>query len=359
MINIYTIGMAGTLIIMCFLNGIKNVESRKKIALWLFILFWGSLMAFRALSVGSDTYNYAANIFPRIAAQSLTSSSEFYKMPIYVIYNKIVGIINTNPHTIVIFTSFIFTIGVTTFLYYNSDNFYMSCFYFISVAYYFFAMNAARQSLAIMLVLWAYHFMARKKYFPSILMLILAVGIHSTAIVGILIVIMPLINMTRKKSFIIIAAALISMLMLDTFFNLFVRFFPSYAGYLDTSFVNSAYATSEGNRMYLALILLVIFVTCYFWKEKKKIVFKNESEFWALFTLSMIGIEFMTILRYNYTAARVEYYFSYFFMLFLPFCIDRFFEKKSRYVVHGGIIAVFLVLFYLRIQPYLPYVLWE
>lgn len=357
MINIYTLGMAGTLIVMCFLNGIKNVKSRKKIALWLFIMFWGSLMAFRALSVGTDTYNYAVNIFPRFATQPLVNLSDFYKMPIYAIYNKIIGVINTNPHTIIIFTSFIYTIGVTVFLYYNSDNFYMSCFYFISIAYYFFAMNTARQSLAIMLVLWAYHFMARKMYFPSVLMLILAVGIHSTAIVGILIVILPLINMTHKKSLIIIVATFVSMLMVDTIFNLFVRFFPSYLGYLELD--NSVYATSDGKRIYLALILLVVFVICYFWKQKKKIVFKNESEFWVLFTLSMISIEFMTILRNNYITARVEYYFSYFFMLFLPFCIERFFNKESKYIAYGGTIVVFIVLFYIRIQPFLPYVFWE
>lgn len=350
--------MVGTLITMYLLKVIKNEKLRNKILLCIFILFWGSLMAFRSLSVGSDTYNYAANIFPRIATQSIINLSEFYRMPVYAIYNKIVGIISTDPHTIIIFTSFIYTIGVTVFLYYNSYNFSMSCFYFISIVYYFFAMNAARQSLAMMLVLWAYHYMIRKLYFPSILMLILAVGTHFTAIVGVLIVIMPMINMTHKKSLIIITAVFVSTFLLDTIFSLFVKIFPSYAGYLDVSNANSAFTTSEGNRIYLALILLAIFAACYFWKEKKKIVFNNENEFWTLFTLSMIGIEFMTILRHNYTAARVEYFFSYFFMLFIPFCIEKTFEKKSRYIMYGGTISVFLVLFYIRIQPYLPYVFW-
>ena len=80
-----------------------------------------------------------------------------------------------------------------------------------------------------------------------------------------------------------------------------------------------------------------------------KIVFEDESEFWTLFTLSMIGIELMTILRHNYTAARVEYYFTYFFMLFLPMCIERFFNKKSKYIAYGGTIAILLILFYIRI----------
>ena len=359
MINVYTIGMAGTLLAMYLLNAIKNEFLREKVFLWLFILFWGSLMAFRAFSVGTDTYNYAVNIFPRIAAHHLADLNEFTRMPIYTIYNKIVGKISTDPHTIVIFTSFIFVIGATTFLYFNSENFSMSCFYYISIAYYFWAMNIARQSLATVLVLWAYHFMKKKMVFPSIFMIILAIGTHATAIVGVVIIFLTFINMSRAKSLLVIVITLVLTFMLDTSFMLFVRLFPSYAGYLDPSSIFTAYDTSEGNRAYVALVFLVIFIFCYYWKQHKKIVFQNESEFWTLFTLSMIGIEFMTILRHNYTAARVEYYFTYFFMLFLPMCIERFFNKKSRYIAYGGTIAVFLILFYIRIQPYLPYVLWE
>ncbi len=359
MMNVYTIGMAGTLLTMYLLNAIKNESLRKKILLWLFILFWGSLMAFRAFSVGTDTFNYAVRIFPRIVTNRLTDLNEFTRMPIYTIYNKIVGVISTDPHTIVIFTSYIFVIGVTVFLYFNSENFSMSCFYYLSIAYYFWAMNAARQSLATMLVLWAYHFMKRKMMFPSIFMIILAIGTHATAIVGVIIIFLSFINMNRAKSLLAIVITFALTFLLDTSFVLFVRLFPSYAGYLDPSGIFSAYETSEGNRAYVALVFLAIFGFCYYWKQHKKIAFEDESEFWTLFTLSMIGIEFMTILRHNYTAARVEYYFTYFFMLFLPMCIERFFNKKSKYIAYGGTNAILLILFYIRIQPYLPYVLWE
>lgn len=359
MINIYTLGMAGTLCSIYLFKGMSNVIIRKKLFLWMFIIFWGSVMAFRALSVGTDTFNYAANIFPRILEHPLTSLSEFKRMPIYTIYNKLVGMISKDSHAIIIFTSFIYVTGVLLFLYYNSENFYMSCFYFLSFAHYFYAMNTARQSLAMMLVLWVYHFTTRKRLILSVLMVVLAIGIHATAIVGVIIVILNFINLDRTKSIITLLVGCALTFAFELFFNLFVRLFPSYAGYLNTSSVRTAYGTSEGNRLYVALVLLVLFATCYYWKWRKRILFHDENTFWLLFTLSMIGIVFMTLLRYSATAARVEYYFTYFFMLFLPICIERFFDKKSRYIVYGGTIFVFLILFYIRIQPFLPYVFWE
>ena len=165
--------------------------------------------------------------------------------------------------------------------------------------------------------------------------------------------------MNHKKFMLSLTITFILSYMFDIALRLFVRLFPSYAGYLNTAFINSAYRISEGNRVYVALVLLLIFIPVYCWKQYKKIEFNNENEFWTLFTLSMIGIGFMTILRHNYTAARVEYYFSYFFMLFLPLCVERLSKKSSQYIVYGGTILIFLILFYIRIQPYLPYKLWE
>lgn len=356
MVNIYTLGMAGTLFAMCLLNGVKE-SSRNKSMLCIYVLFWGSLMAFRSLDVGTDTYAYSVNAFFEFATQS-TDASEFYKMPVYAMYNNIIGVFGTNPHIPVLFNSFIYVIGVCLFLYYNSENFSMSCFYFISIAYYFFAMNAARQSLAMMLVLWAYHFMARRSYISATLMMLLAVGTHATAIAGMLIIILPLLNMNRKKFLMAAIISFVSIFMFETFMGLYVKLFPAYAGYMDISRPNSLHEASEGKRIYVGLIFLVMLVICYFWKKKKRIIFHDENAFWSLFTIALIGIEFMILLYHNSFAARIEYYFTYFFMLFLPLCIERFFAKESRYIAYGGTIVIFLILFYIRIQPYLPYILW-
>ena len=53
--------------------------------------------------------------------------------------------------------------------------------------------------------------------------------------------------------------------------------------------------------------------------------------------------------------ARLELYFTYFFMLSLPYAIEEVKDHKSRMILYIGLISVLLVPCLLNLKDYLPY----
>lgn len=323
-----------------------------------FICFWGFIAAFRNLSVGTDTLNYS-NIFIRIINTEwidLYHDVEFGKFPLYLIYNKIVGIFFHAPNAITFFNSAIFVIGVVLFLYYNSKNLGMSLFLFLSLHYYFFALNIARESLAVMLILWVFHFAIRNKKFVALFINVLAALIHFTAMIGLIVLFITLFCNKHNRALIIVVVFSIGIVFLRPLITLFVQIFPHYKDYVygDGSFsiLNN---TSDGKRVYIALFLFCIFILCFVFSDRSITKKQIEEKEYILFTLFVLAVVLMIIHRKNEVMARLELYFTYFFMISLPYFVSNKLARKYQTVTNLLIVMVLLIPFYTKLVNYLPY----
>lgn len=356
--NIYVFLLISNILIFACLNGKFDKPQINKLVLIFFILTWGSIMAFRDIKVGTDTENYCL-IFSRIAQMNVKDmlvSQETNSFFVYSLYNKLLSLISKKQQVVIIANSFIFVVGTVLFLYKNSNNFSASLFYFLTFGFYFEAMNTARQSIACMLVLWVYHYSIRKKYKASIIFLLIAVFVHQTAIVGILILILSNVKIDKLKIFSIIAIGAFLAYLYDWLVSWFIYIFPRYGGYLKSGYVE---AHSDGNRIYLAIFLLIIITLCFILKDNQKILHQDKNIFMGLLAITIISIMFMIVLRHNAISARIERYFSYFIMIFIPYCFETMLSYKRKYFMYFGTGMFFIILFLIRIQPFLPYYVYK
>ncbi len=137
---------------------------------------------------------------------------------------------------------------------------------------------------------------------------------------------------------------------------LFVQLFPHYKDYVygDGSFslLNNS---SDGKRVYIAIFVLCIFLLCWLFPDSKFAKKQKESKSYILFVLSVLAVELMIIHRKNEVMARLELYFTYFFMISLPYFITNSLSGKYQKLVNLLIVMVLLIPFYTKLVNYLPY----
>ena len=88
-------------------------------------------------------------------------------------------------------------------------------------------------------------------------------------------------------------------------------------------------------------------------KNKRNIV--KDKKYWIYVTLSIVSVELMILQSNNDVMARLELYFSYFFMLSLPYFIENNIQNNDKYFIYIVLMIVLFVPFLLKIKDYLPY----
>ena len=313
------------------------------------------VMAFRGLSVGTDTLNYA-RIYRMISNTSnIFTHPYFTKFPVYMIYCKLLSYVSNDPQFNIVMNSAIIISCMMYVIVQLSETPAASWYLYITSGLYLQAFNTARQGLAIAICFVACCIIIKGNIIKAVLLECIAVGIHGLAIVGII----PMIILRHQfsgKFYILIAfLGFLVSTSFQSFMNLFVRIFPSYNGYLE----REVFSTSRGNRMLTAITILFFSVfSGYFVRrgEIKKIIledamFRNYSFIVSIALLSMI------FLRYNNMAARIELFYLQFIILILPqiFSLLRN-NKRNKLIVEGLFYLIILVPSYILARNFVPYV---
>lgn len=132
-------------------------------------------------NIGTD-YRAYETIF-RI---SVLYNENIYNMePGYYYLNRIAGSISGNPQIIFFLVSFLIVIFFFKGLERNNGNMYYGVLTFIGMGYYFYAMNIQRQYIAMMIMLYAFSFLEKKKIKQYIVCAAIAAGFHSAGIIWI------------------------------------------------------------------------------------------------------------------------------------------------------------------------------
>ncbi|WP_347787047.1 EpsG family protein [Levilactobacillus brevis] len=173
----------------------------KKLYTFLSLFLIWIVIAFRALTVGSDTLTYA-QLYGQLAAQNLSGSSLLelvnghFELG-YVLLNKFLYVITPNPRILLIFAATIEMIAIGYFINKFSTSQSLSIILFITMNFLAFSMNALRQCLALTLVVLAVAFLIENNDWMYLVMVIGASFFHKTALI--MLILYPIWKMKLTK----------------------------------------------------------------------------------------------------------------------------------------------------------------
>lgn len=322
----------------------------KEVYLFIVFLMLGIVMALRSKNVGTDTTTYY------IINQKINNSASFVdalsvstleSAPLYVLYSYGLSKIFDSSQAILIFNSFIISVGFYRFIKKTSSNYMYSSLLFLLLTLYFESMNGMRQFVSIALALNA--FILLKEDIKSIkgwLIYIGAILIHTTAI-AFIIAIVGIIIVKTTKSIVKIIPTTIAIcigvtLGMRFLVDVVVRFVPILAQYIDGSNNAQLFNNSGSGRiviLYLILLLIMIVISI---QIKGKVEFKKTvdySYFPPLYFCAISGIVFSK----NILFCRILWYFLSLYIPFIPNMYELLFRGKNKRLLYVGTSLVLLV----------------
>lgn len=192
------------------LNSYKNQDKAKRAYIYIMTFVLCLFSAIRHLGVGVDTYQYYLG-FTSMEQTSwnyiLKNLIEYLKGDAYIsdpgftLYTKLFASICNNFYIYNFIIAYVFISAVGRIIYksVNELSGYVLCYgYYISLMYYNCPNNLTRQTLGMGLLLWATIFIIEKrKRFYSILLILIAVTIHRSSLLGLLPIVLLYIGNVR------------------------------------------------------------------------------------------------------------------------------------------------------------------
>lgn len=273
----------------------KNMD---KFYLMFFCLLFCAMAALRGEYIGNDTHAYM-NLFRDVCQTSFADGVVLGRFePGYLLINKFLSYISSNPQVVMFFSSVSFYIVLYHFIKKDAAKYCLVILLFFVYGQYRFSINALRQLLAITILISGMCFLRQKKHFLIyILFIALAYSIHSSAVIaGILYLLAAF--AWKKKVYIAVAISTIAITLLGSLFQLIVTSSWGYSRYLGSMYDDGVNIAS----ICLILMNLFSFVIIHFSYEK------NESKDMYYRMTFIRGCVLIASLRLNLIDRLAEYF---------------------------------------------------
>nr|WP_225360238.1 EpsG family protein [Secundilactobacillus mixtipabuli] len=290
------------------------------------IMHLSLLLGLRSYTVGTDTPSYVSFYIHQANNFNQNGSA------IYIFLEKIVWrFVGNNYHGWLFVISFI-TILLIMLSFSNFSRQYnfifLNLYIYISFFFYFESFNIQRQFLAISVTMLSVSLLDRRKWFISFLLIIIAVGIHSTAIVMFAAFLIKFIKKNKRNFIIVSACSMGSALSLNILNLIFSRLFIHYEIYNDVTSLSS-----KGGSFFLGFFVFVMLLVGIYISN-----ILDESEASFLVFLTAIGSVLYMVGMKSQLIVRIANYFIVYAALSLPLIN---FEISKRFVQKR---VVFLIL---------------
>lgn len=245
----------------------------------------------------------------------------------FIIYNFILGVLTYLPIVITIRK--------------HSENFALSILLYIFMTLYFLPYNTVRQGIACSLCFLAFSYIYDKQYIKFFFIMLIAIAIHSSAMLFIPIVLLSNRDFHSKEIYIGVFILLIVFLGLGTFWNYIIKFL----NLIGQSKMASDYkdALSEGNGIsYLRVVVIFIpiILSYIYYNAIKSQNESNKIDF--IINLSLFGAIFMLFGLKFAILARTSQYFEIYIVLLYPYILNVFSKEEKRLLTFTIVIVYFL-----------------
>lgn len=255
--------------------------------------------------------------------------------PGFLIFNKFIfKHISSNPNLyffIVIFVS----VGAT--IYYmrlRAKDIYVPLLLYVGQTVLFLQITAFRQGIAMSILLFAYLFMEKKKYLQAICLILLGVQFHQTAIVGLVIIPLYFLKLSKRNVTLFFIAGIISLYLLGTII--------SYFGQGDSKYLEDG-DFKIGNIINIILFTGLIWL-CY--KYKRDILLENSLLVWCSLMCIVCSAMSLFVTALNRT---IDYFAIPAFVLF-SLCFQKngtLFQKRVRnYFIFISMLMYYVIIIF-------------
>jgi hypothetical protein len=313
------------------------------------------LAGIRDYTIGTDVLVYGNYWFNFSAVSTdfvhyekyATSSSIGY---LYAAFNFFVSRFSDNPHVFYFLYSLIENVIVYIALKKNDDMLDvplgMACYYFL---FFNTMLNVLRQGMALCLVLFSFYYLRKSKFIKYVLINILAILFHSTAIIGFSIGIIYLLFKIKQRKF--VYGLIIGGFILITLFFRNIVILLGNLNQLSSRYVSFVTSDSSGGGFYVHLLLFCLPVLLVYLFLKISDEFSQEFiVFKTIIFLSMI-FSFLS-LRFD-NISRVSLYFDFMFIFAIPtiekisfsqFRIGRV-KNSFSFIVYSYLIVYWIIVY--------------
>ena len=307
--------------------GFQKVKTSKKYYMTIFLLLI-LFLVLRSDKVGIDNNNYKS-IFQYCHDLNFIDVFSYERHEIgYKYYNKIISLIYYNFNFFMIITAILSMIGVYYFIKNNSKNYVYSLLIFITFNFYGFFFGIYRQVLAISILLCSLKFVKERQLKKFILTVFLASLFHKTALIFLIVYILPKIKINDILVRVWILLTLLFLIIKSSIIQFIL-------GYI----YKPAEATGiSGGGYKMLLLLFILSLVCYYYQknllkqDKNNIIFIN-----MIFVATMIQC-LSTVFGNAY---RMTLYFSLAMIIIIPNILEII---KSKELKRFAVIMMFICL---------------
>lgn len=318
----------------------------KNIYLFLMAFLCVLCMGLRSQSVGYDTKLYVRN-FLRIGSYPnffSALSNESNSIPVYVLLCRFIYAISNDPQLHIFVEAVLINVGLFFFIKRTSNDYPFSTFLYFGLTLFYFAMNGARQSIAMVFCVNAIIILAENiRSMKGWILYFLAVGIHITSLISVgMIAGIIVYNKKMDKKIvtgIFTAAGFFAGSALMIFSRIFSSYFTHYEIYFNGNAVYDLLGSQGGGRIIIIYLYLAMFIII--WLTQKIDVIGNKFD--ELFLRLVPGIAFGITLGIanskNILINRMVWYYMIFYIPFIPYVTSRCTKNNKRIITVGTIVA--------------------
>ena len=245
-----------------------------------------------------------------------------------------------NPQVFLAFISLIYMLGIMFVCYWESPDYAFSMLYVYCMGMFFFSMTGLRQTVAMGLVMLSYMFVVKRKLIPFVIVVLLAMQMHKSALV--FVIIYPIANMR---------AGWPRLLLVLAFFILVLAFRNSIGAWIiekmpDEIVDERITGYIKSTTQYTAsgfIIQLIMFVFCMRYHDA---VVGDLPHREVLYNLAFFGLMFQAAAMSIAEFFRVSMYFSWSYTALLPICMQYEPDQRNYEFVRIMIVVAFVAYFF-------------
>lgn len=308
-------------------NSKKKLRKKFIIEFLVFIPLW-LIMGLRYY-IGADYGNYL-----RISKGVMKGKiSDFGVIEFgYLILNKIIVTITHNEYSIFLLVSFII-VGIYIYIIFNKTASYpIGLIVYLTMGYFFNAMNGQRQFIAISIVFFTITRMEKKRYIEMFIMLGIATVFHKSAII-MFVVCLSVLLIKDKFFYSIVFLAVVS---IRIYSNLFITWLAN----SNTFSYGQKYVSHSitGTRISIPniLISMMILIMCVF--NRKILISKQNTIYFKLCYIAFLC--FMILNNFGVAVTRVCFYFTSVYIILIPEILRCFRKKSFEYYLSRCILII-------------------
>ena len=280
------------------------------------------LLGFRSFDVGTDTQTYIA---------TFRAAKLGFNIDQFEVLNRIVMKVLANmPNAEIIYLALYAFVTLACFFYFiknNSEDVYLSVSIFSGLMFYYLCFNLMRQVLAMAIVSVAITKLNKGKKGAFFILVLIAIGFHTSAMVAVLIWLVKKINIKYTWS-IYFGCVLASMAMLvlgRKIVEMFLTFFPMYRIYINSIFAD------DGNYLNPIMYLGILTIVTIIWGRFRR----NEKDDLCLIMLGIGTILYFISLDVG-IVNRIVYYYTMSVIVVLPNLLKRISRIRNRVPLSVG-----------------------